>query len=105
MTAKNIFEFVPDDLSNEVFEVITQNDVVKIERIVSKGHSSPETGWYDQDHNEWVMVLKGEAIISFDDNTEVKLSPGDYLNLTTHTKHKVKWTKPDAETVWLAVHY
>ena len=35
--------------------------ITKIERIVSRGHASPEDFWYDQEENEWVMVVKGTA--------------------------------------------
>ena len=101
----NIFDAIPDNLSDEVFEILAENKNVKIERIISKGHSSPDTGWYDQEQNEWVIVLKGEAIISFEDDTSVTLTAGDYLNINAHQKHKVKWTAPDIETIWLAVHY
>ena len=60
--------------------------------------STPET-------QEWVVVLKGEAIIAFEDNKEVHLTPGSYINILMHKKHKVLWTKPDTETIWLAIYY
>jgi len=101
----NIFAAIPADLTSEVFEVLAQSDQVKIERIVSKGHSSPETGWYDQTQHEWVIVLKGHANIEFDDQTKITLSAGDYLTIKPHQKHRVAWTAPDVETVWLAIHY
>lgn len=105
MKTENIFAGLPDNLDDEFFEVLLQNDKVKIERIVSKGHASPTTGWYDQECDEWVLLLKGAAIIVFEDGGELRLSAGDYVNITAHTKHKVKWTDPETETVWLAVHY
>ena len=101
----NIFENIPDDLTEEVFESLASSNSVKIERIISKGHSSPDTGWYDQTQHEWVIVLKGEAEITFYDNTKVILKVGDYVNIAAHQKHRVSWTAPDIETVWLAVHY
>ena len=66
---------------------------------------SPESGWYDQDANEWVIVLKGEAKVSFENGDLFHLSAGDYLNIPAHIRHKVLWTTPDTETIWLAVHY
>lgn len=101
----NIFSDIPNNIQYELFERLIDNDKIKIERIVSKGHSSPETGWYDQDTNEWVIVLQGEAIILFSDESEVILKNGDYINIAAHKKHKVKWTDPAIETIWLAVHY
>ena len=104
MEINNLFEAIPDDLDEELFEVLQQNESVKIERIVSKGQSSPKTGWYDQAENEWVIVIKGEATLEFEDK-EVSMKEGSYINIPAHTKHKVNWTNPELETVWLAVHY
>ncbi|WP_205342142.1 cupin domain-containing protein [Denitrificimonas caeni] len=101
----NIFEFLADDISNELFENIVTGQNIKIERIISKGHSSPTSGWYDQSENEWVIVLKGQAKIEFENQAPVHLLAGSYLNIPAHTKHKVAWTDPDIETIWLAVHY
>ena len=78
---------------------------VRIERIISRGHTSPETGWYDQDKAEWVIVLTGEASIAFENDSVVELKPGDYINIAPHKKHKVISTSSDPETIWLAVHY
>jgi len=96
---------MPANLPKEVFETLLDNEHVKIERIVSKGHTSPESGWYDQVQHEWVILLEGAATITFEDGKEVSLSKGDYLNIPAHTKHKVSWADPDVETVWLAVFY
>ncbi len=102
---KNIFDGLPKNIKTEITESLVDSDNVKIERIISKGHSSPESGWYDQDKNEWVIVLKGSAVLLFSDDTSVDLKAGDFIDIKAHTKHRVKWTDPDIETVWLAVHY
>ena len=96
---------VPADTGHEVFEVIANNDNVKIERITSRGHSSPDSGWYDQDDHEWVMVLKGEAGLSFEDGTVVELREGDYVLIQPHERHRVVYTSAETETIWLAIHY
>jgi cupin 2 domain-containing protein len=101
----NIFDEVPADLSNEVFQRLVESSAVRIERIISKGHQSPASGWYNQDKNEWVLVLRGEAILLFADETSVRLQTGDFVNIAAHKKHRVEWTSPDVETIWLAVHY
>ena len=101
----NIFDAIPEEIDKEIFEQLLKTDNTTIERIISKGHKSPESGWYDQDKNEWVMVLKGEAGLLFDDETSVTLKAGDYINIEAHRKHKVEWTDPGTETIWLAVHY
>lgn len=105
MELKNIFESIPDNLDKEISEKLIQNKDIKIERIISKGHTSPESGWYDQAQNEWVIILKGEAIISFETEEEVILGVGHYINIPAKTKHKVSWTNPETETIWLAIHY
>jgi len=104
MKLNNIFAEIPDELDNELMDVLQQSDNIKIQRIVSKGQVSPETGWYDQQQNEWVIVIKGEAIITFE-QTEVAMQAGSYINIPAHTKHKVSWTHPDLETIWLVVYY
>ncbi|PKH02707.1 cupin [Psychromonas sp. MB-3u-54] len=101
----NIFANIPRELTTELFEDIVKNDAVQIERIVSKGHISPESGWYEQQQNEWVILLKGHAIILFENQNKVHLKPGDYVEIQALQKHKVSWTDPDNETIWLAVHY
>ena len=101
----NIFDAIPNDIGDEIFETLLDSNDVRIEKIISKGHSSPDSGWYDQDKNEWVIVLKGAAVLSFIDGSTVNLKSGDYINLSAHRKHRVEWTDPDVETVWLAVHY
>ncbi|MGB3495969.1 MAG: cupin domain-containing protein [Elainellaceae cyanobacterium] len=101
----NLFEALPDNLNEEVFEVLTRGETTTIERIVSKGHTSPKTGWYDQEQHEWVVVLKGEALLAFEHGESVCLTEGSYINIPAHTKHRVEWTNPNCETIWLAVHY
>jgi len=101
----NIFASIPENLEQEVLEQIVHAGQVRIERIISRGQTSPESGWYDQDQGEWIILLKGGAVITFEDGSEVKLSAGDYTNLPAHTRHRVSWTDPGTETIWLAVHY
>jgi cupin 2 domain-containing protein len=101
----NLFESLPGGIGEEVFTVLARGEGVKIERIISTGQSSPTSGWYDQNDNEWVIVLKGEAKISLENDRGFHLKAGGYLNIPAHTKHKVTWTKPNTETIWLAVHY
>ncbi|MEA3370350.1 MAG: cupin domain-containing protein [Campylobacterota bacterium] len=101
----NIFEQIPDNLQEEIFEDIIKTENLKIERIISYGQSSPKSGWYESQLNEWVILLKGEALLSFEGSKDVRLNAGDYINITAFTKHRVSWTQPNAESVWLAIHY
>ena len=101
----NLFNLIPEKIEKEIFNDLLQSDNVRIERILSKGHTSPEEGWYDQDENEWVIVLEGAGVIRFETGEEVKLEKGDFLNIPSHKKHKVSWTDPEMVTLWLAVFY
>lgn len=94
-----------ESFDSEVFEVLAQNDNIRIERIISKGHVSPDEGWYDQIENEWIIVLQGSGTICFDTGFEATLEKGDYINIPSRSKHKVSWTDPDAVTIWLAIFY
>lgn len=105
MISANIFDHLPDDLSNETLVTLLQATGLKIERIVSKGHTSPAVGWYDQTQHEWVMVVNGAAMIVFERGERVALTAGSYLDIPAYSKHKVIWTDPNVETIWMAVHY
>jgi len=102
---QNIFNNIPEVIPEEIIDTIIESDSVKIERIISKGHSSPENFWYDQDKNEWIIILKGNAAIEFEDKNIFELRKGDYLNIPAHQKHRVNRTDPQKETIWLAVYY
>lgn len=104
MGKANLLCNIPADFSEELVQTIVASGDIKIERIVSKGHQSPPDYWYDQEQNEWVFLAKGEAKLQFQDQT-LHLKAGDYVNIPAHQKHRVDWTTPDQETVWLAVFY
>jgi cupin 2 domain-containing protein len=102
----NLFQPAPAAGGEEFFQTLTARDGVRIERIVSRGHCSPPGFWYDQEENEWVALLKGEALLRFEkEQRAVHLRAGDYLEIAAHERHRVDWTAPDGETVWLAVFY
>jgi len=102
----SLLEGLPAELPEELFETICSTDSVKIERIVSKGHASPEGFWYNQSRNEFVLVVQGSAGLKIESEDDiVVLKAGDYLNIGSHVKHRVEWTDSSCETIWLAVHY
>ena len=105
MNAKNIFENIPLKAEEEIIEKLLVNKNIRIERIISKGHDTKDDFWYDQDENEWVIVLQGEAKLLFEEREEVLLKTGDYINIPSHIKHRVEWTNPKKDTIWLAVFY
>ncbi len=105
MTKNNIFSDLPTSLDQEVFEDILNRENIRIERIISQGHSAPETGWFDQDENEWVIVLTGSASLLFEGEDEIELSAGDYLMIPAHQRHRVLKTDPEQPTIWLAIFF
>jgi len=106
MEIKNIFNNIPQTISEDVFENLLESKTVRIERIISNGQSSAAGFWYDQNENEWVVVLKGKAKILFKkENREVILETGNYINIPSHEKHRVEWTDPNEITIWLAIFY
>jgi cupin 2 domain-containing protein len=79
--------------------------VVRIERIVSRGHASPPGFWYDQPEHEFVLLVEGEAALVVEGEGERRLAPGDWLEIKARVRHRVSWTAPDRATIWLAVFY
>lgn len=109
MERGNILADMPDARRGEVIETLAAmtGRTVRIERIVSGGHAGPEGFWYDQDGDEWVVVLRGEAVVAFRNGdgesiSEEILREGDWLLIPAHEEHRVASTC--RETLWLAVH-
>jgi cupin 2 domain-containing protein len=102
---ENIFSKMPKEIPEEFFETIVKSDEVMIERIISKGHATKEGKWYNQNKNEFVIVLKGDAIIEYKDGKKIEMNIGDYIIIPAHTKHRVLKTNEKVETIWLAVFY
>lgn len=101
---ENLFDLSGVDPRAERFSTLADAQGVKIERIVSHGQASPPGFWYDQDFDEWVLVLAGSAALRLDGEAEVRvLRPGDHLFIAAHRKHRVEWTDAAAPTIWLAV--
>jgi len=100
----NLFADLPQQLPDEHFTTLLEAASLRIERIVSHGHASPDGFWYDQEQHECVIVLKGAARLQFEDGI-VDMKPGNFINIPAHKKHRVEWTTPEEPTIWLAVHY
>lgn len=103
---KNIFERLPADTSEEIFEELVKEDNLKLERIISTGQVTPPGQWYDQDMDEWVLLLSGKAKLLIKGELNPRtLKPGDYIHLPAHCCHRVEWTDPENITIWLALHF
>lgn len=105
-SANNIYQDIPRDLKEELIDVLVETKGIRIERIVSMGHASPPGFWYDQEQDEYVILLKGSAGILFEGKGDVTvMGPGDHINIPAHSRHRVEWTDSSEETVWMAIFY
>lgn len=100
---ENIFQTSDWNNNIELFTTLFERPGYRVERILSAGHTSPETGWYDQDEHEFILLLQGEAIIEFENDVKISLKPGDFLNIQPHQLHKVAYTSAEPHCIWLAV--
>ena len=68
----NLFGRIPENLPGELFTVLAENENARIERIVSDGHASPEGFWYDQEQDEWVLMVSGSAVLAIEYETGIE---------------------------------
>ena len=102
---ENLFAAIPDHLPEELFTEIARGKKFRLERIVSDGHATPEGEWYDQEEDEWVLLVRGRAVLVFADGRRVEMTPGDHILIPARCRHRVEETAPGEKTVWLALHF
>ena len=101
----NIFEGVRGNAPDEIVTKLLDHPALRIERIVSTGQSTPPSSPYDQDHDEWVLLLSGQAGLWIEGEGECRLRPGDCVFIAAHRRHRVTFTAKDQPTIWLAIHF
>jgi cupin 2 domain-containing protein len=102
----NLFAAIPERAADEQFTTLLATESLRVERIVSHGHTTPEGTWYDQEWAEWVLVVSGSAELAFEhEGAPRTLAVGDYVHIPPHVRHRVSATDPREPTVWLALHY
>ncbi|MBV8268527.1 MAG: cupin domain-containing protein [Planctomycetaceae bacterium] len=101
----DLFTDFPAELPEEFIQTLLSTPTFRIERIVSRGNSSPEGFWYDQEAHEWVLLLEGAARLTFEGERPFDLRPGSFVNIPAHRRHRVEWTDPTRPTIWLVIHY
>lgn len=102
---KNIFAAMPAVASQEAFDDLLDVPGLRIERIVSHGQKSPPDFWYEQDEDEWVIILLGSAGLQIEgQDSPIVLTPGDHYWIPAGLRHRVDWTAQDGPTIWLAVY-
>ncbi len=100
----NLFDDLPARTHEEIVTELLLRKGVRIERIVSTGQNTPADKSYNQDHDEWVLLLTGSAGLWIDGEGERDLRPGDHALIPAHSLHRVTHTANSEPTVWLAVH-
>jgi cupin 2 domain-containing protein len=106
IAAGNVFSATDGNAPHETITSLLATTNVRLERIVSHTHASPEGFWYDQEWAEWVIVLQGSAGLLIEGESAPRvLQAGDYVDIPAHARHRVAWTDATEPTVWLALHY
>jgi cupin 2 domain-containing protein len=82
----------------ETFATLYQNKTIKIEAI--RSHLLQPGKIYDQEQDEWVVLIRGNAQLRVEDKV-VGLKEGESIFLPKHTLHQVLSTSIDA--LWLGV--
>ncbi|MFE4108110.1 cupin domain-containing protein [Almyronema epifaneia] len=100
----NLFQLAGSLPEAECFEPLARGEKVLIERIVSSGQQTPAGQWYDQPQAEWVVLLQGQAVVTYEDGDRYTLNPGDYLLIPAHCRHRVDYTSQQPPCIWLAIH-
>lgn len=85
-------------MPGERVETLALMGAVRVERIVG---GALHTVDFDQDHDEWVVLLEGAADIEVD-GEQAHPGPGDGLFLARRTPHRL--VRSDRASSWLAVH-
>ena len=119
----NIYDKIPESITEEIIEIMYQNPHCKVERIISNGQITTENEWYDQDQEEWIILVQGEATILIEKLQEessdkcnilncnikeescdkVHMVKGDTLLIKSHQKHRVIYTSQNPLCIWLCV--
>ena len=89
---------LPEEITN-VF--LRGKGALRAERIISHGQTTPKNMWYDQEEDEWVSVIVGDARILFEEGQEISLQAGDTLLIPKHIRHRVTYTS--SPCIWLAI--
>lgn len=103
---ENLLQGLPPTAEAELVTRLAEGGGFHLERIVSWGQATPDGDWYDQESDEWVLLLSGGAELLIEGEAMPRrLRPGDFLLLPAHRRHRVEWTAEDQPTIWLALHF
>jgi cupin 2 domain-containing protein len=99
---RNLFAQTASPTGEEVIHPLLDGKSFRLESIHSFAQPTPKGFWYDQDTEEWVLLVKGSAVLEFEGDGMLELKSGDHLVIPPHSRHRVDFTSPDA--IWIALH-
>jgi cupin 2 domain-containing protein len=101
----NLFSDSPIDADlPESFEILVQTPQLLVERIITNPGFSAPGQWFDQDKDEWVILLQGNAELEMKDEEIIRLNAGDYLLIPSHKIHRIKSVSKQPSCIWLGIH-
>ncbi len=66
-------------------------------------NSTPTGKRYDQDRDEWVVLIQGEAELQYENGEKLRLIAGDHVLIPAHVRHRVAFTSKEPPCIWIAV--
>jgi cupin 2 domain-containing protein len=94
----SIFDKLPPK-DGEIFEILYKQKDIEITHILSS--SNLDDHLYNQNKDEFVILLEGGALLEMD-GKEVDLKKGEYIFIKAHTKHKI--LRCENGSHWLAIY-
>lgn len=101
MQIRNLLTDLPQVSGEERNDTLAGNPHARLLRIISPPHYRSEP--FQQQEDEWVMVLQGEATLDLAGHP-IQLGSGDSLLIPAGTPHQVTDTSSDPLCIWLALH-
>ena len=116
----NIFDLKDLSEKEEIVEILTGNENVKIEKIISTGQT---TDWQESEQNEFVILIQGEAEIEYfgnknlekneniienqrnTNNKKLQLAKGDTILINRGEKHRVSYTSKNPCCIWICIFF
>jgi cupin 2 domain-containing protein len=99
----NILRIGSDGAIGEQVSRLLDSPAFRLEQIVSNGEASAKDFWYDQPEAEWVLLVRGKAILRFQGDRSLGLDAGDSVVIPAHSRHRVDSCSQDA--LWLTLHF
>lgn len=100
----NLFK-IPEKLpEREIFDTLIPDKGILVERIVSSGQASDAGFWYEQERDELVFLLQGQAKLAWENGRRLKMEKGDWILIPSRERHRVEWTSVSPPCIWLAIH-